>query len=99
VEFGVTYGSDLDRVEEVALDVATGVIRDLEPTLTHIGPLVRFPEFGGSQVTGLAILHVSEFNRQWALRSEFVKRLHARFHEEGIEFAFPTRTVYMGDSE
>jgi small-conductance mechanosensitive channel len=33
------------------------------------------------------------------MRSEFVKRLHARFNKEGIEFAFPTRTVYMADSE
>lgn len=98
VEFGVTYGSDLDRVEAVALDVATEVTRELEPTLIHMDPLIRFPEFGGSQVSGLAILHASEFNRQWALRSEFVKRLHARFHEEGITFAFPTRTIYMGDS-
>jgi small-conductance mechanosensitive channel len=99
VEFGVTYGSDLDKVEAVALEVAAEVVRDLEPTLKHIDSLIRFPEFGGSQVTGMAILHVSEFNRQWPMRSEFVKRLHARFNKEGIEFAFPTRTVYMADSE
>jgi len=99
IYFGVTYSSDLDQVESVTLDVGRDVMRDLEPALAHMEPLIRFPEFGDSQVTGLAILHTTEFNGQWALRSEFVKRLHARFNKEGIEFAFPTRTVYMADSE
>lgn len=95
VEFGVTYGSNLERVESVTLDVAQSVMLTHEPSLAHIEPLVRFPEFGGSQVTGLAILHTTEYNRQYRLRSDFVKALHARFHEEGIEFAFPTRTIHM----
>ncbi|KPJ63304.1 hypothetical protein AMK68_04020, partial [candidate division KD3-62 bacterium DG_56] len=35
------------------------------------------------------------FGVQYKLRSEFVKALHRRFKQEGIEIPFPIRTVIM----
>jgi small-conductance mechanosensitive channel len=95
VNFGVMYDSDLERVEAIALEVAREVMREMQPDLTGHDPLIRFPDFGPSEVTGRAVLHASEHVEQYALRSEFVKRLHARFAAEGIQFAFPTRTVHL----
>ncbi len=93
VEFGVAYGSHLGRVEEVALDVARGVMHDLQPAITDWEPLMRFRGFGESQVQAAIIMRVIDFGDQYALKSEFIKRLHARFAEEGIEFPFPQRVV------
>jgi small-conductance mechanosensitive channel len=38
---------------------------------------------------------VREFMAQGPVRHEFIKRLHRRFGEEGIEIPFPIRTVVM----
>lgn len=95
VDFGVEYGTDLDYAESVALEVATEVMHELEPTLTDEPPVVRFREFADSQITGIAVLRVANFGQQYALRGAFVKRLHKRFLEEGINFPFPTRTVHI----
>ena len=37
-----------------------------------------------------------EFVNQYLIRHEFVKRLHKRYKEEGIDIPFPIRTVQMG---
>ena len=38
---------------------------------------------------------VRDFQTQGPIRHEFIKRLHRRFGEEGIEIPFPIRTVVM----
>jgi small-conductance mechanosensitive channel len=38
---------------------------------------------------------VREFESQGPVRHEFIKRLHRRFRDEGIEIPFPIRTVMM----
>ncbi|PKQ38400.1 MAG: mechanosensitive ion channel protein MscS [Actinobacteria bacterium HGW-Actinobacteria-1] len=95
VEFGVAYGSDLDRTEAIALDVAARVMAELQPDITDWEPLMRFRGFGDSQVQAAIIMRVLDYGDQYALKSEFIKRLHARFAEEGIEFPFPQRVVHQ----
>jgi small-conductance mechanosensitive channel len=94
-EFGVVYGSDLERVERVAAEVAAEVMAELQPQLPGYEPIVRFRGFGDSQITVLVVLRTTEYGDQYLLRSEFVRRLHARFAAEDIHFPFPTRTVHL----
>ena len=95
VGVGVAYDSDLERVQEVALDVATQVLADVEPDFPSEDPIVLFQAFGSSSVDLTVRLNVREFRRQGPVRHEFIKRLHRRFKEEGIEIPFPIRTVVM----
>jgi len=41
------------------------------------------------------ILSSKEFIDQYLLQHEFIKALHKRFKEEGIEIPFPIRTVQL----
>lgn len=95
IEFGVSYGSNLDRVEAIAADVAAEVMAEMQPELADHTPVVRFKSFGDSQILGIAVLRVPEYVEQYPLRSAFIKRLSARFAAEGIHFPFPTRTVHV----
>lgn len=95
IEFGVDYAADLERVEAVAAEVALQVMQELQPDLADPAPVVRFKAFGDSQITGVAFLRVSEFGDQFPLKSAFIKRLHARFTEEGMSFPYPTRMVHV----
>jgi small-conductance mechanosensitive channel len=41
------------------------------------------------------ILRGQEYTDQYLLKHEFVKRLHQRYRQEGIEIPFPIRTVHL----
>jgi small-conductance mechanosensitive channel len=91
----VGYGEDLERVEAVTVEVAAGVMRDVPGGVPEFTPLVRYNAFGDSGVAFNAVLRVQEFTDQFLVRHEFIKRLHRRFAEEGIDIPFPQRTVHF----
>ncbi|HEU4365439.1 MAG TPA: mechanosensitive ion channel family protein [Candidatus Krumholzibacteria bacterium] len=92
---GVSYASDLARVEQISIDVAREVVQRVEGAVKEFEPVVRFSAFGDSSINYNLIVQVSEFPAQYAVTHELVKALHVRFNEEGIEIPFPIRTVYM----
>ena len=99
VEVGVAYDSDLEHVEQVALEVAREVIEDDQGGPLHRDPLVRFHTFGDSSVNFEVRMMVRDFQTQGPIRHEVIKRLHRRFGEEGIEIPFPIRTLVMKKEE
>jgi small-conductance mechanosensitive channel len=90
---GVAYNSDLHRVEAVCIEVARQLQQSLEGADPEWEPVVRWKEFGDFAVTFVTVLRVKEYSGQFALQSEFVKQLHTRFQQEGIEIPFPTRSL------
>lgn len=99
VEVGVSYSSDLDFVERIALEVARGVIADFPGADPDFSPVVRFTGFGESSVNLIVALKVKSFSDQFVVRSELYRRLFKRFAEVGIEIPFPVRTVYFYQKE
>jgi len=95
LEVGVSYDSDLEHVEAVAMDVAKAVLAEVDGGVSGEDPIVRFHTFGDSSINFDMRMMVREFERQGPMRHEFIKRLHKRFGEEGIEIPFPIRTVIM----
>lgn len=95
VPVGVAYGSDLDRVERVTLEVAREVMRGSEGGVAGFEPLVRFTALGDSAVTFNVVLEVREQPLAGPIRHEMIKRLYARFLREGIEIPFPQRAVHL----
>jgi small-conductance mechanosensitive channel len=93
VQLGVGYGSDLEWVEKVTLDVAQEVLTDVEGGLGDQEPSVRFHTFGESGIDFAVNLRTREFTDQYLLVHEFIKRLHRRYQLEDIEIPFPTRTL------
>lgn len=86
VDVGVSFGSDLDHVEEVTIDVARGVQHDVAGGVSDFAPVVRFNSFIDRGVRFTVILCARDFLHQFELKHEFIKRLHRRYNEEGIEF-------------
>jgi small-conductance mechanosensitive channel len=95
VEVGVSYSSDLHRVEEVTLEVARETLAAVDGTVDDFEPFVRYQGFGDSSIEFKVFMRVREYEARYRLVHEFVKRLHARFDREGIEIPFPQRTVHM----
>ena len=90
---GVSYDSDLEHVERVALEVAREVLADAEGGVKGEEPKVRYHTFGASSIDFDLRVPVVEFESQAPVRHELIKRLHRRFNDEGIEIPFPIRTL------
>jgi small-conductance mechanosensitive channel len=95
VQVGVSYGSDLEKVEHVTIEVAKQVMKEVPGGVPAFEPVIRYHTFGDSSVSFTTVLRGQEFVDQHLLKHEFIKRLHRRYESEGIEIPFPIRTVFM----
>jgi small-conductance mechanosensitive channel len=95
IPVGVSYDSDLDKVERVTIDVAKQVLSSVPGGVTDPEPAIRYMAFADFSINFNVILRVKEFTDQGPVRHDFIKRLHQRYKEEGIEIPFPIRTLYM----
>jgi small-conductance mechanosensitive channel len=95
VDFGVSYSSDLEQVERVTKEVITQTLENTEGGVKGFEPLIRFINFADSSITVRAILRVQDYIYQFPVRSQFIKNLHKRFNQEGINIPFPIRTIHM----
>jgi metal-sulfur cluster biosynthetic enzyme len=94
IPVGVAYDSDLQKVEDVTLEVARQVLESLNEKIdAGRQPSVRFYNFGESSIDFNVLLHSARFDDQFRLKHEFIKALTARFRQEGIEIPFPIRTI------
>ena len=99
VACGVSYESDLRRVEEVTLEVAAQVRDDLEEAVDDFDPVVRFTAFGDSNIDFVVVMQAQDRAASFAVRHETIKRLHTRFNEEGIEINYPVRRLVFPEQE
>jgi len=95
VQVGVAYDSDLEHVERVTVEVAREVMRDVAGGMPEFDPFIRYHTFADFSINFTVILRTNEFVNQYLIKHEFIKRLHRRYQQEGIEIPFPIRTVYM----
>jgi small-conductance mechanosensitive channel len=99
VDVGVGYGSDLRQVERVTVDVGQGVMREVEGGVPGFTPFIRYHTFGDSSIRFTVILRGRDYVSQYLIKHEFIKRLHERYRQEGIEIPFPIRTVHLREAD
>ena len=87
VEFNVSVGSDLAKVERVAMEVAHSAVRDVPGAMKDAEPAVRFIAFADTGVRVAVVVRALSFTDQVLLRSELIKRLQGRLQQEGIDLA------------
>lgn len=92
VPVGVSYSSDLQHVEEVTIAVANEVMTGIEGGVPEFEPFVRFNYFGDFSIDFSVIMQTREVAQQFKILHEFMKLLHRRYREEGIEIPFPVTT-------
>lgn len=95
VQVGVSYSSDLEKVERVTIEVAKEVMREVPGGVPEFEPFIRYHTFSDFSINFTVILRAKEYADQYLIKHEFIKRLHRRYREEGIEIPFPIRTVYL----
>ncbi|MGB3491527.1 MAG: mechanosensitive ion channel family protein [Elainellaceae cyanobacterium] len=99
VEVGVSYSSDLEKIEALTLAIAMEVMNEVEGGVPDSEPWVRYKELGYFAITMVVYLRIREYFDHIIVRHEFIKRLHKRFRDEGIEMPFPIQTTFIPDLE
>jgi small-conductance mechanosensitive channel len=97
VEVGVDYGSDLERVEAITLEVARQVVSEVTGAVPEFVPHMRFHTFADSSINFRVWLGAKDYVAGLTVRHEFIKRLHARYNQEGIVIPYPIRTIDVPD--
>ncbi|MFN6517141.1 MAG: mechanosensitive ion channel family protein [Nostoc sp. CreGUA01] len=92
---GVSYDSDLEKVEKVTVEVAKEVMQEIAPKLIANEPYIRFHTFGDFSIDFTLYMRVSEFFDQRIGKHIFIKKLHKRYQEAGITIPFPIREIYV----
>jgi small-conductance mechanosensitive channel len=91
--YGVSYDSDLQKVEKVAMDVGREVINELDEADKSFAPWFGFDEFGDSNITFWLWVQANDRLASFKMKSELIKRLHIRFAQEGIVHNYPVRLL------
>ena len=88
---GVSYGSDVDQISAILLEVA----REVQQVVDDPEPRVRFTSFGESSLDFRLLCWVEDP----ATRGLCLHHLHTltfrKFRENGIEIPFPQRVMHM----
>jgi len=95
INCGVSYDTNLAHVEDVALEVTREVIEELDEAVKTSEPWFRYEEFGDSNINFWLWLQATDRLASFRVKSELIKRLKARFDQEGITINYPARTTYL----
>lgn len=95
VQAGVSYDSDLEKVETVTKAVAREVMNEVAGGIPDFEPFIRYHTFADFSINFTVIMRGKEYTDQYLVKHEFIKRLHRRYHREGIQIPFPVRTLRL----
>jgi small-conductance mechanosensitive channel len=99
VAAAVGYGSDLEQVERVTIDVAKETMQEISADFVTKEPTVRFQDFGDFCINFTVSMNVPEFIDQFKAKHLFIKKLNQRYAQDGIRVPFPTRELYVLDKQ
>lgn len=98
IPVGVSYDTDLEKAEYVAMQAAEKVIKDEAIVEQENNPIVRFKEFGDSSINFIVIVKVDSVQDEGRVKHALVKEIAKQFREHDIEIPFPQRVVEMKKS-
>ncbi|MBS1262889.1 MAG: Small-conductance mechanosensitive channel MscMJ [Methanonatronarchaeales archaeon] len=91
VPIGVSYGSEVQSVRDVLLEIA----REEENVLDTPEPEVRFESFGDSSLNFVLLAWVPDPTARKMVMSRLNFEIERRFDEENISIPFPQRSVWF----
>lgn len=91
IDVGVSYGSDLRKVEKVLLMVAD----ENETLARRPEPRVRVRAFADSSVNFQLLVWVKDPSEKGLQTHNLLKAIYKAFENEGITIPFPQRDVHL----
>lgn len=90
IPVGVAYGSDIEKVKEIILQI----LKDNQDVLKFPEPLIRFQNFGDNSVN-MDVFFWAHIDKWLALKSEIFANIYTKLNAEGISIPFPQRDLHI----
>jgi small-conductance mechanosensitive channel len=87
LDVGVSYGNDLERVEQVTVQEAMSAVFDVVGREPDSLPLVRYRSFSPGAINLTIVVYGGETFDHHQVRHNLIKRLYQRYEREGIVLA------------
>lgn len=91
LDIGVAYGTDLDKVEDLLLQV----VADNNQVLRQPAPRLRLRSFGDSAVNFQLLLWIRDPREKGRQTHLLLKEIYRCFRENHISIPFPQRDIYV----
>ena len=82
IQIGVSYDSDLDHVEKVALEVANDLYDNLDCISKSYKPVIRFREFADSSINFFIYFQGKNFGDHNTILNSYIKKLHKNLRKK-----------------
>ncbi|MCT7951456.1 mechanosensitive ion channel family protein [Ancylothrix sp. C2] len=95
VELGVSYDSDLEKVEQVTVEVAQEIMEKFYQKDTNFQAFICYENMGDYSIKFNVYLRVAEIRDKRFAIHEFIKKIHKRYKQENIHIPFPSEDIYI----
>ena len=89
IKIGIDYGSDLEKVEQITLNIAKEILQDIHKDNDNFEPFLRYEKFDYYAIVFAVYLQINEYYDRLLITHEFIKKIHKIYSEENIKLAFP----------
>jgi len=96
MDIGIVYETTLAKLKK-AIEIIKGILKKHQDVDEDI--IVRFDEFGDSALIIKVIYKVKNKERMFDVKHEINLAIKERLEKVGIEFAYPTQTIYLKEAE
>ena len=90
-KLGVAYGSDMEKVKKVLMDI----LRKDKNVLEKPSPEVFFTDFGDSSLNLLIVYWISDYRNRFRISDEINMEIDKKFREKNISIPFPQHDVHI----
>lgn len=80
----ITYGSNLEQVEEVTLAMARNILANSQYGVTGFEPAVRYKELGEYGISFDVVLRIRNVVDEAVLKHQFIKAIYQAYQDNGI---------------
>lgn len=95
VDFGVEYGSNVEKVKQVVTDT----VLKMEEVMEDPEPWIIFYEMGDFALKFKMMFWVPDYNIAYEKQMEATEKIYNALNKAGIGIPFPTSTVYLEKEE
>lgn len=95
VKVAVSYESDLEKVEQVTLEVAQYIIENVAGGNSGSEPFMRYENFDYFAINLLVYLPIKKYYDRFLITHEFIKKIRQVYQQENIQMAFPLKNNYL----
>ncbi len=93
IPFSINPEADLEFAEKILIEETIHAMENVGGTVHGYAPIIRFQQWTESRVEGTIWVYVEQFDKQFPLRHECIKRFITRFKQEGLPLPYAVRTI------